>query len=174
MRNFDEKLVSDACRGDKNAYSSLIDNYYKQIFLVCLGVVGNVHDAEDIAQETILKGFTEISRLKKSTHFGPWITKIARNLSINFIRRNQHSRQVIDVKTKQPEKEQYPNENLQRAITDLPMEIRLPLVMYYFDGQSVNKVAENLEMSTSAVYSKLREAIKELHKLLAKQGDENG
>ena len=174
MSNSDEKLVSEACHGHKNAYASLIDNYYKQIFLVCLGFVGNIHDAEDIAQETILKGFMEISGLRKSTHFGPWITKIARNLSVNFIRRKQRGRQIIEVTTKQPGKEQYPNENLQRAIADLPMEIRLPLVMYYFDSQSVNKVAENLDMSTSAVYSKLREAIKELHKLLAEQGDENG
>ncbi len=174
MNDSDEKLVSDACCGDKNAYALLVDNYYKQVFLVCLGVVGNVHDAEDIAQETILKGFVEISNLRKSTHFGPWITKIARNLSVNFIGRRQRGRQIIEVTTKQSEKGQYPNENLQRAIGDLPMEIRLPLVMYYFDGQSVNKVAENLDMSTSTVYSKLREAIKELHKLLAEQGDENG
>jgi RNA polymerase sigma-70 factor (ECF subfamily) len=167
LREFDEKLVTEACRGDKNAYALLVDNYYKQIFLVCLGVVGNIHDAEDIAQETILKGFQEISKLRKSTQFVPWITKIAKNLSINFIRRKQRGRQIIEESTKQPGKEQYPNENLQRAIADLPMEIRLPLVMYYFDGQSVNKVAENLDMSTSAVYSKLREAIKELHKLLA-------
>jgi len=174
LKDSDENLVSDACCGDKNAYALLVDNYYKQIFLVCLGVVGNVHDAEDIAQEAILKGFMEISRLKKNTHFGPWVTKIARNLSINFIRRRQRSRQIISVTTKQLGKEQYPNENLQRAVANLPMEIRLPLVMYYFDGKSVNKVAENLDMSTSTVYSKLREAIKELHKLLAEQGDENG
>ena len=174
MKDSDEKLVSDACCGDKNAYASLVDNYYKQIFLVCLGVVGNIHDAEDIAQETILKGYMEISGLKKSTHFDPWITKIARNLSINFIRRKQRGRKIIEVPMKQPEKEQYPNGNLQQAIANLPMEIRLPLVMYYFDGQSVNKVAEKLDLSTSAVYSKLREAIKELHKLLAEQGDENG
>ena len=151
----------------------LVDNYYKQIFLVCLGVVGNLHDAEDIAQETILKGFMEISGLRKSTHFGPWIIKIARNLSVNFIRRRQRGRQIKEVTIKQPGKEQYPNDNLQQAIANLPMEIRLPLVMYYFDGQNVNKVAENLDMSTSAVYSKLREAIKELHKLLAGQGNEN-
>ena len=174
MKDSDEKLVSEACRGDKNAYASLIGSYYKQIFLVCLGVVGNIHDAEDIAQETILKGFMEISGLKKSTHFGPWITKIARNLSINFIRRKQRGQQIIEVTKRQPEKEQYPNENLQRAIANLPMEIRLPLVMYYFDGQNVNKVAENLDISSSAVYSKLREAIKELHKLFTEQGDENG
>ena len=66
------------------------------------------------------------------------------------------------------------NDNLQLAIEKLPMEIRLPLVMYYFDGQSVRKVAENLDVSTSAVYAKLREAIKVLHRMLAEQGETNG
>jgi DNA-directed RNA polymerase specialized sigma24 family protein len=54
----------------------------------------------------------------------------------------------------------------------LPMEMRLPLVLYYFDGRSVQKVAESLNMSTSAVYSKLRISIKELHKLLDRQKNE--
>jgi DNA-directed RNA polymerase specialized sigma24 family protein len=60
---------------------------------------------------------------------------------------------------------------LRRAIERLPLEIRQPLVMYYFDGQRVQTVANNLNMSTSAVYSRLRTAIKERHRLLAGQGD---
>lgn len=170
----DEKLVADSCKSDKAAYAQLVEKYYKHLFLVCLGIVGNVHDAEDVTQETILKGFLEISTLRKSSRFGPWIIKIARNLCINFARRNQRGRRILEKKAAQSDGKSGPNDNLQRAIEKLPMEVRLPLVMYYFDGQSVQKVADNLEMSTSAVYSKLRDAIKELHRLLVVQGDENG
>ena len=53
----------------------------------------------------------------------------------------------------------------------LPGDLRLPLVMYYFDGQNVKTVAEKLEISTSGVYQKLRAAIKELHEVLTAQGD---
>ena len=170
----DENLVAASREGDKSAYAQLVEKYYKRIFLICLGIVGNVHDAEDVAQETILKGFVEISRLREGSRFGPWIIKIARSLCINFVRRNQRVRRILEKKEVRSEDKTGPNDSLQRAIEKLPMEIRLPLVMYYFDGQSVQKVANNLDMSTSAVYSKLRSGIKELHRLLAEQGDENG
>lgn len=170
----DENLVAASRRGDKNAYAQLVEKYYRRLFLVCLGILGNVHDAEDIAQETILKGYLEISRLRESSRFGPWIIKITRSLCINFVRRKQRGSRILEKKAVQSEEKSGLNDNLQQAIEILPMEIRLPLVMYYFDGQSVQKVADNLGMSTSAVYSKLRDAIKELHRLLAVQGDENG
>ena len=170
----DEKLVADSCNGDKTAYEQLVERYYKQVFLVCLGILGNSQDAEALAQEALLKGYLEISTIRKSSQFGPWITRIARNQCINIVRRKQRSREIAGEKAKQPNNMSEQNDNLQLAIEKLPMEIRLPLVMYYFDGQSVQKVAEKLDISTSAVYSKLREAIKELHRILAGQGDTDG
>ena len=169
----DEKLVADSCRGDKDAYALLVERYYKPLFLACMAIVGNVHDAEDLAQESILKGFLEISRLRKSEQFGPWIIRIAKNMSINFVRRKQRGREILNKKATHSNHENNPNDNLQQAIEKLPMEIRLPLVMYYFDGQSVQTVSDNLEISTSTVYSKLRIAIKQLHVLLNESGNSN-
>lgn len=169
-----ENLVAASRKGDKSAYAQLVEKYYRRLFLICLGIVGNIHDAEDVAQETILKGFLEISTLRDSSRFGPWIIKIARSLCINFVRRSQRGRRILEKRATETEEKSGLNDNLQQAIEKLPMEIRLPLVMYYFDGQSVQKVADNLDMSTSAVYSKLRDAINQLHRLLAVQGDENG
>ena len=169
----DENLVAGSCRGSKDAYTQLVERYYKQLFLMCLGIVGNVQDAEDLAQESILKGFLEISKLQKSTHFGPWIIRIARNLSINFVHREQRGREIVSQKVTQYSLEPRSGNSLQQAIEKLPMEIRLPLVMYYFECQSAQKVAESLDMSTSSVYSKLRIALRQLHRLLDEQGETN-
>ncbi len=169
----DEKLVADSCRGDKDAYGKLVQRYYKQLFLVCLGIVGNVQDAEDLAQESILKGFLEISKLRNNAQFGPWIIRIARNLSINFVRREQRGREILNRNMVSSVQVHKPNDNLRQAIEKLPMEIRLPLVMYYFDGRNVQKVADNLEISSSAVYTKLRIGLKQLHRLLNEKGETN-
>ena len=64
-----------------------------------------------------------------------------------------------------------PNEELREAVARLPWDLRLPLVMYYFDGRSVKAVARALEMSTSGVYLKLRTAIGQLHDILTQQGE---
>ena len=167
----DENLVAAARIGDKGAYAQLIERYYQQVFMVCLGMLGSVHDAEDAAQEAMLKGFVEIDKLRDMTQFGGWIVKIAQNLCLNLIRRKKHSRAILAEKAVQSDQRASRNDHLQQAIEMLPREIRLPLVMYYLDGQSVKNVARKLKMSPSGVYLKLRTGIKQLHELLTRQGD---
>lgn len=167
----DDNLVMASRNGDKDAYAQLIRRHYEHVFIVCLGVMGNVDDAEDITQEAMLTGFTKLKTLRNNSQFRPWIAKIARNLSLNLIRRNRRSQQIIADKAIAPVGAKRDNERLQYAIERLPMEIRQPLVMYYFDSRSVQSVANDLNISTSAVYSRLHLAIKELHRLLAGQGE---
>ena len=161
-------------QGDKNAYAQLIREHYEHIFIVCLGVVGNVEDAEDTTQEAMLKGFMQLKKLRDSSQFRPWLTKIARNLCFNLVRRKRRGKQVVAEKATSVVREQRRNDRLQQAIELLPLEIRQPLVMYYFDSRSVQSVADDMNISTSAVYSRLRCAIQELHRLLTGQGDKNG
>jgi RNA polymerase sigma-70 factor (ECF subfamily) len=167
----DENLVV-ACRaGDRNAYELLIRRHYKRAFLICLGILGNVHDAEDIAQDAMLKGYEQIRTLRDGSKFGLWIARIAKSLCINLIRRKKYAKKVVAERMIPVNQSINEYDNLQLAIEQLPQETRAPLVMYYFDGQSVKTVAKRLDMSTSGVYLKLRTAITELHNLLAKQGD---
>jgi len=167
----DKDLVVSCLAGDRSAYELLVRKHYKRIFLTCLGILGNVHDAEDMAQDAMMKGYEQIRTLRDGSKFGPWIARIAKSLCINFIRRKKYNRTVVAEIAIHANQSRTDYDNLQLAIEQLPQETRAPLVMYYFDGQSVKKVAERLEMSTSTVYLKLRTAITELHNLLAKQGD---
>lgn len=167
----DKNLVRACCAGDKKAYAALVKKYYRHVFLVCMGILGNVADAEDIAQDVMLKGFVDISKLRDGSQFSPWITKIAKNMCINLARRNKHSRKALKEKAKQTNESTAENDKLQQAIEKLPQETRLPLLMYYFDGQSVKTVAEKLNVSTSGIYLKLRAATEQLHKLLIRQED---
>jgi RNA polymerase sigma-70 factor (ECF subfamily) len=167
----DKDLVTACLAGDRSAYGLLVKRHYKLVFLTCLGILGNVYDAEDIAQDAMLKGYVRIGMLRDSSKFGLWISRIAKSLCLNFIRRRKYAK-TISAERAMPENQRATdNDKLQQAIEKLPREIRAPLLMYYFDGQSVKTVADRLQMSTSTVYLKLRTAITELHNLLAKQGD---
>jgi len=118
-----------------------------------------------------MKGYEQIRTLRDGSRFGLWIARIAKSLCMNFIRRKKFAKKAAVKRVIPVNQSLNEYDNLQQAIEQLPQETRLPLVMYYFDGQSVKNVAERLEMSNSGVYLKLRTAIKELHNLLAKQGD---
>ena len=168
----DKDLVMASCRGDRPAYADLVRRHYNHVFLVCLGVLGNVHDAEDVAQDALIKGFERIRQLRDGSQFGAWVAKIARNLSVSVLRKRHATERAVgdEVRAERPDADP-DHEGLQGAIAQLPLDLRLPLVMYYFDGQNVKTVARNLEISTSGVYLKLRTAIKELHEILTMQGE---
>lgn len=172
-RRSDRDLVGAVSQGDRSAYAVLVKRHYGKVFLVCLGVLGHLHDAEDVAQDVMLTGFEKIQQLRDEAQFGPWIARIARNMSINLVRRRAADERTLDRKTQGSTERVAPDDGLKQAIARLPMELRLPLVMYYFDGQDVKSVAETLEISTSGVYAKLRTAIRELHEILTADGEQS-
>jgi RNA polymerase sigma-70 factor (ECF subfamily) len=164
----DKDLVVASCQGDRSAYGLLVERHYKNVFLTCFGILGNLHDAEDIAQDAMIKGYVRIGTLRDTSQYGLWVARIAKNLCINFFRRKKYAKKFAAETVTPVNKTATDNDRLWQAIKKLPQEIRLPLVMYYFDGQSVKTVAKRLDLSSSGVYLKLRTAIRELHNLLAK------
>jgi hypothetical protein len=65
----DDNLVTAAQTGDKAAYTVLLRKYYQQVFLTCLSVLGSPHDAEDMAQDALITGYTKIRQLRKCVAF---------------------------------------------------------------------------------------------------------
>lgn len=167
----DRDLVIASCGEDRTAYAGLVRRHYGHVFLVCLGVLGNTHDAEDVAQDAMIKGFEQIRWLRDGDQFGGWIVAIARNLSINQLRKRKATEKALVPRRPERAAEESGDEDLRRAVARLPWDLRTPLVMYYFDGQDVKSVAERLGISTSGVYLKLRNATKKLHEMLTTQGD---
>ena len=169
----DENLVAESCRGDKAAYAALVGRYAKRVFAICLGILGNAHDAEDIAQDTLVKGFLQIHTLRDLREFSGWLTRIARNGCMDFLRRTKQNDNFLkNTRTvSQPENQQHPE--LQLALRQLPEELRLPLLLYYFDGQSTKSVAEVLNITEAGVHTRISRARKELRRILTKKGVES-
>jgi RNA polymerase sigma factor (sigma-70 family) len=165
------KRLVESCRdGDKSAYAGLVKAYSGRVFAVCLGMLGNSHDAEDIAQQVLVKGFSEIRQLRDSEQFGVWIVRIARNLCIDFIRRARRERIAFAASAAATKSSSEGHPELETALAKLREEYRLPLVLYYFDGQSAKNVAETLEISEAAVQARLSRARKQLRELLEAKG----
>ncbi|MCP4257619.1 MAG: RNA polymerase sigma factor [Planctomycetes bacterium] len=87
--SLDERVVRACQQEDKSAYEVLLKRHYKDVFALCLGILGNLHDAEDVAQEAMLKGFLKIKKLDKHEQFKAWILRIAKNLCLDFLRRKK-------------------------------------------------------------------------------------
>jgi RNA polymerase sigma-70 factor (ECF subfamily) len=166
----DENVVHACRQGDKAAYAVLVKRHYRHVFSMCLGVLGNVHDAEDIAQDAMLKGLVKIKKLSKDEQFEAWILQIAKNLCIDFLRRRRHVKPLAREQPMQAGQKSQENHELEQAVRRLPQEFRLPLVMYYFDQQNAKIIAKKLNISHSGACQRIRAARKELHKFLTERG----
>ncbi len=165
----DENVVRACRHGDKAAYAMLVKRHYRRVFALCLGVLGNIHDAEDIAQDAMLKGFLKIKKLGSGRQFEAWILQIAKNLCIDFLRRQKRIKLLAPAQLMRPRQTTNENHDLQQAIERLPQELRLPLVMFYFDKKNAKAIAEKLNISHSGACQRIRKARQQLHKLLTER-----
>ncbi len=163
MRN--KKVFSDQKSG-KPEYKELVKAQAGRVFAICLGMLGNIHDAEDIAQQTLLKCLTNIRQVRDGNHFDAWIGRIAKNLCVDFIRRQKSRRNAFfkHYRADHNNMKNYPE--LQCALTKLPEQDRIALMLYYFDGRNVKSVARTLTISEAAAQARLSRARKKLRKLL--------
>jgi RNA polymerase sigma-70 factor (ECF subfamily) len=133
-------------------------------------MLGDIHDAEDIAQQTLLKGLTNIEQVRRDEQFGAWISRIAKNLCIDFIRTRKRRQSSLAKRAaiSQGKSGEYPE--LERALAKLSEEYRLALMLYYFDGRATKAVAEALMISEAAAQTRLSRARKQLRRLLETDG----
>ena len=119
----------------------------------------------------MLKGFVRIRKLKKHDQFERWILQIAKNICIDSLRRQKRIRASGVREFRPTDRQTSHNDNLRQAIRRLPQELRVPLMMFYFDGKNAKTIAGKLNISHSGACQKIREARRQLHELLTERTD---
>jgi RNA polymerase sigma-70 factor (ECF subfamily) len=165
----DEYLVNASRRGDREAYAALVRRHSRRVYAVCLGILADVTDSEDIMQETFIKGFSRIHTLRSGEAFGAWIGSIARNICRDHVRTNARRRELLQEQQNIEEPGREVFSELHMALAELPEEYRLPLMLYYFDGKSAKRLAQELDISHAGACTRLSRARKELRKILDRQ-----
>jgi RNA polymerase sigma-70 factor (ECF subfamily) len=132
-------------------------------------MLGDLADSEDIAQEAFVKGMTSIGTLRDSGQFPAWISQIARNLCKDLLRKKSRHRELLDRRTGETSSNQADFSDLHSALARLPEKYRLPLMLFYFDGKSTEKLAGELDLSQAGACTRLSRARKELRRLLSKK-----
>jgi RNA polymerase sigma-70 factor (ECF subfamily) len=167
----DQELVAASKAGDRAAYAALVRRHARRVYAVCLAVLGNVSDVEDLFQETFVKGLTKINTLRDNGRFAGWISQVARNLCRDHYRKYHRRRELA---ARNPVEDGYhPDDfgDLHDALGKLPEQHRLPLMLFYFDGKSTENLARELNLTKAGACTRLFRARNELRKLLG--GEEN-
>ena len=171
MTTPDGNLVRAARAGKPEAYAELAGRHLCRVFAVCLALLGDLTDAEDLTQEVLVQGFQKLDQLHDEERFGAWIGQVARNRSRDLLRRRSRRGEqpltdaVID-RTPAPTDS---FGDLRQALDRLPPHHRLPLLLYYFDGKDVQTVADELGLSLGGACTRLHRARWQLRCLLEEE-----
>jgi RNA polymerase sigma-70 factor (ECF subfamily) len=172
----DDENVQRAKRGDTDAYSTLLKKYSNLVYASALSIVRDFHSAEDLAQEAFVKAWFHLHKLEDGNKFGPWVCSIARRLCLDWLRRSKDadtdSVEIYhNVMDRQSNVEKTVERNLTKAsvweaINQLDEPKRLVTILYFISGYSSNEISELLNLSVSAVESRIKRAKSKLKKEL--------
>lgn len=145
---------------EKKFEKSVIENKEK-FYRLAYYYVKNHHDAMDVLQESILKGYSNITKIKDENFIDKYLSRIIINTAIDFIRKN--SKVVFTDNECLKEVESGVNSSdINYAVDNLEPELKSIIVLKYFHGYKISEVAEILDISISTVKNRMHKALKQL------------
>ena len=183
----EKNLIERVLAGEHELFYELVRRHEKSIYATSLAIVKNRSDAEDIAQDAVLKALANLHRFRKESRFSTWLTQITINearMRLRKMRRRAHD--SIDETIAGEDREYHPRdladwreiptealertelrEALQRALAELPPLYRTVLVLRDVQNLSTIQTARALNVSVVAVKSRLLRARMHMREALA-------
>lgn len=167
----DTTLLDRVRRGDEAAMAVLYDRYSKVVYSVSLRVLREPASAEDVLQEIFMQVWRNPGTfLETKGSLGGWLAVVARNRSIDTLRRKKPTDQVEEVALASPfnlaveSERNFMMERARAAIVHLPQEQRKTLEMAFFDGLTHTEIAEMTGDPLGTVKTRIRSALLTLRK----------
>jgi RNA polymerase sigma-70 factor, ECF subfamily len=185
----DWDLVARARTGDMESFARLVHRYEGPLIHFCYRMVGSHQDAQDLAQESFVRVYRYLDRLKPEAKFSTALFGMARNLTLNFLRdsgrrgRGKHQsltdhedavRQVAD-ESRRPDREARLREIeslVERALDSLSPEHKEVLMLREIQGLDYDAIAAIVRCRKGTVKSRLARARDQLRTRLSELGGE--
>jgi RNA polymerase sigma-70 factor (ECF subfamily) len=180
----EQRIIQRAKNGDRNAFAELVDLYKDKVYHVSYRMLGNRQEAEDVAQETFLRVYTNLDNYDPQYKFSTWIYRIASNLSIDILRKRKKNLS-IDAEVsgaegmdwherladtgKGPEEEVLTDElqeEVQDAIMELNPKYRAVMLLRYIEDLSLQEISEAIQLPISTIKTRIHRGREALRKKL--------
>jgi RNA polymerase sigma-70 factor (ECF subfamily) len=182
MIEADLLLVKRAQKGDADAFESLYNQHLKRIYNIAWRMMGNGADAEDIAQEVMLKAWRALPAFKLDSAFGTWLYRIATNACCDELRRRKAKTVSVEemhengreLEIEGFEESSTTGGSIAWAIGKLGEEYRAALVLRDIEGYSYEEIAEILRCPIGTVRSRINRAREQMRNMLYLNGTLQG
>lgn len=181
MEEIVKKRIKQVLKGDQNAFGEIVELYKDKVFQLCFRMVGNSHEAEDLAQEAFVRAYTHINSFNQNLKFSTWLYRIATNLCIDRLRKKKPDffldaeipgNEGLTMYSQIPSKNVLPEDQvvsleiqqqIQDEISKLPEKYRSVIVLKYIEELSLNEISTILELPLGTVKTRIhrgREALR--------------
>lgn len=187
--NEEQTWVAQAQQGSDEAFTRLVETYQTPVFNLCYRMLGEPELAEDAAQETFLRAYQHLHRYDRKRPFATWLLSIAAHYCIDRLRRRKfsifsmdaeddegNSIELPDLDAPNPEAESIKGQTQERIhamLKDLDTTDRAAIIMRYWYDYSEKEIAESLNLTVSAVKSRLHRARRELAGMWQQEDDDD-
>jgi RNA polymerase sigma-70 factor, ECF subfamily len=181
------ELIGRVCAGEKEAFYALVRPYERAVYTAAMSILNNAADAEEVAQEAVLKAFTHLARFRGESKFSTWLIQITINEA--RLRRRKDRRHLYE-STDEPQTDEsgdyfpkdyadwreIPSETLQRrelrealkrALDGLPAKYREVLILRDVQHLSIEETAQALGLTAGNVKTRLLRARLQMRDALA-------
>ncbi len=194
-RQLDVRQVARAQRGDRVAFGELVGRHGGALYTLAVASTPATVDADDLVQDVFLVAWRDLAKLADASRFQPWLTGILRRRAARLLRDRRRDRRRLmgratrfggpesldgsrstsgALRSESPDRSsgelaverQEAADVVRRAIGSLPIDLRLPLVLFYYEGESTEAVASRLGQSPAAIRKRLERARRRLRERL--------
>ncbi len=172
--------IVEACKkGQSKAQFELYQLYSKAMYNICLRMVKNEMDAEDLLQNSFVDVFTKLHSFQFRSSIGAWIKRIVVNNCINFLKKKRLYFEEIDERIANVSEEESNDsplsvEAINKAIFQLPDGYRVVFSLYLIEGYDHQEISEILDISVATSKSQYSRAKKKVRALLLSEGSASG
>jgi len=162
--------IQKALQGDDHSFGNLVEEYQKPVFSLCYRMLGNSKDAEDAAQESFIRAYRYLKKYDPNRSFATWLLSIAAHYCIDQTRKRRlpttsidsiPAEIIADRNAPNPEKEFRQQEKevlIQNLINELNPTDRAAIILRYWHEYSEVEISQALDLTISAVKSRLYRA----------------
>lgn len=163
------ELVNRAQSGDRHAFSEIVRNHAQGVTNVIYRMCGDVHIAEDAAQETFIQAWLHLPTYRPQTSLRNWLYRIAINAATDMLRKEKrilpNSMEDLQLTDGGPGPEILVSQQerivlVQKAVLSLPEASRTVLVLREYEGLSYQEISSTLDIPIGTVMSRLNYARK--------------
>ena len=169
----DACLVALSVAGSREAFGQIVARYQSLVASIAFSATGSLSQSEDLAQETFLAAWKHLPKLREPARLRAWLSGIARNFVNNAVRRDKvAASEPLESAVQAPAPGPLPQEAaisrqeeviLWRTLEQIPDAYREPLVLFYREHQSIERVAQSLDLREDVVRQRLSRGRKLLH-----------